>query len=375
MKVSVRNILKVAGILLLLGLGVSIYVMFTGSRQGESIAVLVGYEEGCYYTEQNGKLQRVEDGNWNQYMVDIKQQFYSLAAVTTSFADQYLHPVLFLDENLKVIKNTETRAGQQTYKLSKATAYVLVAAKKEEKVELQGILSDSGAKERAQDGSQNTPFSGKSVSVIGDSLSSFERYMPTDFYHHYPKGDMQVSDMWWYQVAKNLGMNINKINACGSAGVTALTWNDVKPEMAGSAARGKDLKLFDENPEVVFVWMGGNDLMAGASPGDFQRQYRKMVRDIQTAYPQAEIYLCTYYQGRVNYIDMRGVLHDEIRKIAEEFQVGLLDVEKSSITVRNQKQYFLDVEAGKNNTGLHPNKEGMQVISEFITEELLKNSK
>lgn len=58
----------------------------------------------------------------------------------------------------------------------------------------------------------------------------------------------------------------------------------------GEAGRGTELSQLDRNPDVIWVLLGGNDMIAGVSRQDISESYRKMMNDIVSTYPDAEIF-------------------------------------------------------------------------------------
>lgn len=54
-----------------------------------------------------------------------------------------------------------------------------------------------------------TPLKGLSVSVLGDSISTYQGYIPDGYACFYPEANNDVKDVtqtWWMQVLYNTGM-------------------------------------------------------------------------------------------------------------------------------------------------------------------------
>lgn len=342
----------------------------------QQIALLVSYQEGRYYTENSGHYEEVEDRKWDSCVIDLQAQFYELDHILLDFSSQYRHPVLLLDSDMNVIRQELPKSGTFSISPDSDTKYIAVGFHKEEakNVSINGILSAAGAERMQKICRMTNGYFGKNVSIIGDSLSAYEGYIKEGYYSVYPASDVTVQDMWWYQVARTLGMNICNVNACASSGVTPLTWNDLTPDMAGEAGRGKQLSQLDRKPDVIWVLIGGNDLIAGVSKQDIAKSYRKMMNDIVSAYPDAEISLITYDLAYLHVLDPENWLNKEIKKIAGEYGAGVIDMENSGITQETPEDCFIDVSPETYNYGVHPNKAGFRLIADWMTEQILKES-
>ena len=54
---------------------------------------------------------------------------------------------------------------------------------------------------------QYNPLSGLKVSIMGDSISTFQGWIKEGYRYYYPKGDVtDVSQTWWKQIIDNNGM-------------------------------------------------------------------------------------------------------------------------------------------------------------------------
>lgn len=342
----------------------------------QQIALLVSYQKGKYYTENGGGYKECEDAEWDSCVINLQEQFYKLDRILLSFTSPYRHPILFLDSEMKVIKQEFPRDGTFSTALDSDMRYITIGLRKEEakNVSISGILSDAGLESMNENCRMANCYFGKNVSIIGDSLSAYEGYIREEYYSVYPAADVTVQDMWWYQVARTLGMNICNVNACASSGVTALTWNGLTPDMAGEAGRGTELSQLDRNPDVIWVLLGGNDMIAGVSRQDISESYRKMMNDIVSTYPDAEIFLITYDLAYLQTLDPENWLNTEIKKIAGEYDAKIIDMENSGISLEKPEDCFIDVSPENYNLGIHPNKAGFQLLAEWMTEQMLGES-
>lgn len=368
-------VLIIVIVMAVIAAGLIIYLLKPQKKEEEQgVPVLTSYWDGVHYTFENMTLKEYRDANWTMCLVDVPNQLYEISGLSLNFSGSNNHSVIWLDSGYNVVKAEELKGGKHILETEPGASIIAFSVRNREREELnlQAVLSAEGTRQRELL-AQESPFFGKNLSVVGDSLSAFEGYIPTGYYPQYPSGDVTLPDMWWYQVARNLGMNISRINACAGSGVTHLTWSTELAEVAESPLRGTKLDVPGSTPDVILVWIGGNDMLMEASHEYIAEEYRKLMQNIADTYPDAEVYMCTYYVSALNYVDPEGWLNQEIEKIAGEFNAGLINAADCGIDTNNQGQYLLDPDENYNNLGMHPNKAGFDLIADTITEELIEN--
>ena len=340
------------------------------SKAESPVSLFLSYQEGRYYINDGRAYKEVPDDEWDSCIIDLKAQYGEISEIIVDFSSSYRHPVMLLDPAMEVIAIEYPRSGEYRAKLDPEIQYITIGFKKTEgsSIAVNGI----GSYEDINDRAEADDFRGKYVSLLGDSLSAYSGYIKAEYFSVYPAADVSVQDMWWYRVAKELGMSICNVNACASSGVTELDWNGLTPEMAGSAGRGRALGQLNRTPDVIFVMLGGNDIIAGAPRNEISRAYRQMMNDITSSYPYADIYLFTYDLSFLKVIDPDDWLNNEIRAIAEEYNVNLIDMKGSGLSEAAPETVFIDADEGTYNLGVHPNKAGFQIMAEHIVEKLLE---
>ena len=303
----------------------------------------------------------IQDGEWLtlqpaeniiQYRIDLDYQFYELYSITISFSKDYDHEIFQLDKNKKILTKMMVNSGEVSIPLYSDIKYITVAvsADEENDCKFSGTLLESSLQKEATKRLSDNSFAGKNLSVIGDSISAFQYYTPK--YNKYPDDDVtEVSQMWWYILAKELDMNVCKINAYAGSGVSDLG----TPDQIASAGRGKDLDLSGQIPDVVITMIGLNDFAQEVDSETIRTNYVKMLEDIQSTYPKADIFLSTYPHE-----SMAG-LNKVIRDIANDYDHKLIEMEGGSLTA--DSSYFID--------GIHPNAAGMKQWAQEMKEELL----
>lgn len=225
-------------------------------------------------------------------------------------------------------------------------------------------------------------YKGKTLSILGDSISTFSGQIPTGNATYYPRGDVSdVSNTWWKKLADALGMTILVNNSWSGSWVTTLSGD----ASAGCMTRCQSLHSGNVDPDVIIVWMGINDFNNEAAlgtydgksaiPSDttkFREAYGIMLNKILTRYKTSEVWVCTLPQMERNNdagfpeINENGVslkdFNDAIVELADAFGVKILDHNKAGMTYQNMDTYTVDWDSSTSK-GLHPNDAGHSLIA------------
>lgn len=227
-------------------------------------------------------------------------------------------------------------------------------------------------------------LAGKKVSILGDSISTFENYSnSTDanetignnevFYNT----QMGVEQTWWKQAIDNANMQLVVNNSWAGANVATNYGNETK---GGCTARAQNLHSGAVNPDIIAVYMGINDCGCLTELGEFEDiadvwngtqyvantqtfagAYATMVHKIVSKYSAADVFLFTL--PRNDYLwkgtkEEYNALQDEynamIYKIAKVFGCQVVDL--ATVVGDNYDAYLL-------NDGIHPNAAGMDIIT------------
>lgn len=141
---------------------------------------------------------------------------------------------------------------------------------------------------------------GKKLSIMGDSISTYEGYIPSGALSYYPAGDVtSVQKTYWQYLASQEGMIIDTVNAYGGTTVATKWQTTDRPEMT-SEGRLSNLG----NPDFIVVFGGVNDY--GGNPlGDypvdgtytnmfeFRTAYAYLLDQLKQRYPSARIICLT----------------------------------------------------------------------------------
>lgn len=254
-----------------------------------------------------------------------------------------------------------------------------------------------------------SPFEGKKVSILGDSISTFDgvsnnvKYNPTlgDHFLYYTPSrsddpELVQQDTWWQQVIDTLGMELCVNNA--SSGTRVRT--DING-LVNAGYKERCVQLHNtqgEEPDVILVFMGTNDftrdninlgrlknldysaVQAAAAeedpkPETVYEAYAIMLCRIQKRYPNAQIYCMTLLPRRATAISGKEDysqygqptwFNADLRAIAEYFGCTVIDLENCGIPNDGPDfDYYIA------DQGLHPGKYGMDMISNAVIRTML----
>lgn len=236
-----------------------------------------------------------------------------------------------------------------------------------------------------------------SISILGDSISTFEGCNPDGFAVYYQgdrcarTGVLAPCDTWWSQVIEHLEGTLLANSAFSGSLVEGAGFP------AGSSQERIDAVAHNgAQPDVVMVFMGINDYGWGgaaaqaagrgnaipsainldaieprtaslASPDAIERfeaAYNLLLERLRAAYPQAKVWCCTLCPGRVAgstlptfAFNLRGApfdgYNDAIRRAARNHACDVADV----------RAFGMDYEAVD---GTHPTARGMRQLAAMI---------
>ena len=264
----------------------------------------------------------------------------------------------------------------------------------EESSESQDNTSDSSDNSTGNTTQSPRSLNGKKLSILGDSISTFDGYIPTDYNIYYPgSGEIStVEKTWWYQVMAATGM---ELNANASSSNTTVTGD---PADTTGSAPGRSLKRMGDltpgdngaNPDILIVFMGTDDFHKSVPLGSFDGPskqedtvtnnfcdaYELMLQKLNALYPDTQIYFCTLLETNAGDTDEHpdtypctnkngntiGDFNAEIATIASAYNYPVIDVHNCGITYEKLGEYTSD--------GVNPNAAGAALIAEYIINDL-----
>ena len=261
----------------------------------------------------------------------------------------------------------------------------------------QSVSENSGGSSSSQSSQNQTPrdLSGLKLSILGDSISTFDGYIPTDYNIFYPgSGDIStVEKTWWWQVMNATGMELNANASSSNTTITGDSLDTTGSAPGCSTKRMIDLTPGDDGPapDILIVFMGTNDFLRSVELGTFTEPspqdegvvnnfcdaYELMIQKLNALYPNAEIYFCTLLETNAGDVDEYpqsypatnkngntiGDFNAEIATIASAYSYPVIDIHNCGITYDTLGQYTSD--------GVHPNAEGAKLIADYVINALL----
>lgn len=228
---------------------------------------------------------------------------------------------------------------------------------------------------------KQTAFRGKSISILGDSISTLEGYLPAGYKVFYtmessPQTGIRVmEDTWWGQVIRELGATLLVNNSWSGSCVTKKPGSELSFPSGCSLERTACLHMPGLEPDAIIVFLGFNDWANGRpiyaplfhrvdQTYWFFNSYNEMLRLLKKNYRRAAVYCCTLcktaMKGNERFVfptSFRGTHINEynnaIRRAALLRRCSLID-----LYAYNQPYDSLD--------GAHPSSDGMKTLAELF---------
>ena len=197
------------------------------------------------------------------------------------------------------------------------------------------------------------------VSVLGDSYSTFQGYIPegNEAWYYTPvdtsRTDVDnVTQKWWWQVINQAGCLIEKNDSYSGATVSYHGYDNQDYSARSFITRLPRLG----SPDVIFIFGGTNDDWAGAELGEYQYDHFTQA-DFYT-YRPALAYLLQQAKERYPNVKILFIINSELRKeIVESTKVICSHYSIPYIELK-------DIDKKLN----HPTVKGMKAIAQQVLE-------
>jgi lysophospholipase L1-like esterase len=230
---------------------------------------------------------------------------------------------------------------------------------------------------------------GKYVSILGDSISSYQGTYPNgeSVSVWYPTGDIDsVDKMWWKIICDKIGMNWLVNNSISGSRLTSGA-----PGSVLDYNRHRSLHTAEREPDIIFVEIGGNDIFQISNLGNYNASndpefaavmenvdvtslrgaYGKMLYEMRTRYLNATIFCCTLpynytlTMNNPNFHFSLNEFNNIVRSMASAYACNVLEWGKSVITIESDSIYLPYLG--------HPNALGMQAMADESIPRLIAN--
>ena len=204
----------------------------------------------------------------------------------------------------------------------------------------------------------------KTVSVLGDSYSTFEGYLtPQDnAIWYFEKNNPELTDVtdvtqtWWHQLITKQGWQLCMNNSFSGATICNTGYNKENFTDRSFVTRMKNLGC----PDIIFIFGATNDSWAHSPIGEFK--YENITQEDLWSFRPAMARMLQWMKNRYIGTDIYFILNDGLS--AEITSSATAICEHYGVTCIALKD--IDKKAG------HPSVKGMQQIAEQITEKIRK---
>lgn len=183
----------------------------------------------------------------------------------------------------------------------------------------------------------------KSVSILGDSYSTFEGYLEPDtnfvWYWKIPQKQQtdvsSVTQTWWHLFIKENGYKLCKNNSFSGSTICNTGYNKEDYSKRSFIARMNNLG----SPDIIFILGSTNDSWAGSPIGEykyanwakedlyhFRPAMAYMLHDMKERYPNVEIYFILNNE-------LRPAINESVETICKHYDIDcimLRDIHKIS---------------------------------------------
>ena len=238
----------------------------------------------------------------------------------------------------------------------------------------------------------NKSYEGKTISILGDSISTLKGYIPTQNRARYVQTQeeatggliyMDYNTTYWGGLIEDFKMKlgINESWAGSRVSNTATTNSgDVGPDRAISSMT-RITALGDNGiPDVILFYGGTNDIGNKVKIGTFNKEtvldttstiidnfadaYSQTILRLKYLYPNAEIITLLPTVTSSYYTTTLLNQYDDLMvQICNYYNIKYIDLRDCGITTSNLAD------------GIHPTAEGMKIIKEYIREQMDSNYK
>lgn len=286
-----------------------------------------------YYNTNTGALADISSTT-----TVVSEMFISVEADTEYVVkdiEGYKLAVYFYNAEKGFVKNKKWFSDGNSFVTESDTAYVRIALRKDDIVLSEipdAIIAGDDKSVYSALNAKGIFKEGAKVSILGDSLSTFNGYIPASNVVYYPAGDVNaVYKTWWHQVIDAIGGVLDTNESCAGSSIST-----IRTDRPTFVSRCTNLG----NPDVIFVHGGTNDVSYSAPLGAFDASVDievldvdtfcgacdKMVRLLKTTYPNATIIGVVPKTAKTTY-------SDALRSIYGYYDIKYIDLTELPVSL------------------------------------------
>lgn len=159
----------------------------------------------------------------------------------------------------------------------------------------------------------------KSVSILGDSYSTFEHYLQPDtnavWYFHKPlnKNDVtSVSQTWWHRFLQEGGYRLCVNNSFSGSTICHTGYQKADYSDRSFVTRMDNLGC----PDIILIFGGTNDSWAGVPLGEYQ--YQDWTKQDLYSFRPAMAYMLDYIRSRYPHVEVYFILNSDLKAEIDE---------------------------------------------------------
>ncbi len=213
----------------------------------------------------------------------------------------------------------------------------------------------------------------KSFSVYGNSISTYEGYIPSDYFTWFTTSKMSVEETWWYLVGESMGWELcNNSSWSGSRVAYDKDWDYnsyfISPYRLNNLSK-------NGIPDNILVLAGVNDwrwnisslgTVESIDSTEFCGAYNLMLKRLKQLYPQTNIYCLSILPIRENGNTEETINSQGWSIVEANLHIKHICTNKGVTFLNMQDCEFSNNVIAYTEDGLHPNVEGMRIIADYI---------
>lgn len=203
----------------------------------------------------------------------------------------------------------------------------------------------------------------KSVSILGDSYSTFQGFVQPDtnwVWYFDPAKTMNtdvtsVRETWWHQYIKQHGYRLCVNNSFSGSTICNSGYKRGNPDFADYSDRSFVTRMNNLGcPDIIFIFGGTNDAWAGSPIGEYK--YADWTKEDLFAFRPAMAKMLAYMLDRYPNVDIYFMLNDGLQE----------EINESVKTICEHYQVPCIVLKGIDKSNGHPSVKGMTQIREQV---------
>ena len=208
------------------------------------------------------------------------------------------------------------------------------------------------------------------ISIYGDSVSTFEGWLPEGYAAYYPINPVNVltvEETWWYNAISKVNARYHTNASYSNTGV--VTTGSPEALKGTEITRIKTLRKDTQDPDIIIIYLGVNDCKRSITAKSFKEGYMTMIERMEEEFSGTQIMVCTLNACSFSVkecFNLRLEYNIVIREVAAEYNLPVIELDKV-ITEENKAIYMANM--------LHPNRAGMDEISKEVVRVLKENYK